>query len=93
MLRALLQNETNSKENLTSVIKTIMKEQGLKGFYSGLKYDLIRILPTNFIGLQKQLLLFKFSKIFAVKFADSFFVKSWDHNKQRNKLMIHGHFT
>jgi len=34
---------------ITSVIKSTYQKEGLKGLYSGLKIDLVRVLPANSI--------------------------------------------
>ena len=39
----------NHKHNLFRLIKKIKKQEGLKGFYFGMKIDLIRVLPSNAI--------------------------------------------
>ena len=34
---------------ITSVVKNIIQKEGLKGLYTGLRIDLIRVLPANSI--------------------------------------------
>lgn len=40
-------NHTN--HGLLKLVKDILKENGLRGFYRGIKIDLIRVLPANAI--------------------------------------------
>lgn len=44
-----MQDDRGSDRNLKAVLKKIYREFGIKGFYLGLKPDLIRILPSNAI--------------------------------------------
>jgi solute carrier family 25 folate transporter 32 len=54
VLRARLQdsrtplNSTNAKVvTISSILKSIWQKEGFKGLYSGLKIDLVRVLPAN----------------------------------------------
>ena len=42
-------HRTSESMGLQKVIKYVWKEKGIKGFYGGLKPDLIRLLPSNAI--------------------------------------------
>ena len=48
--KSFLNQKLNKYGNtITSVIKNTYTKEGLKGLYSGLKIDLIRVLPANSI--------------------------------------------
>lgn len=44
-----MQDDRTSTNNFMEVLKKIYKQHGIKGFYLGLKPDLVRILPSNAI--------------------------------------------
>ena len=59
--------EKMGNNNLFDLIRKINREEGLRGFYFGMKIDLIRVLPSNAITFivyeyVKKLLLKKKSK-------------------------------
>lgn len=51
VVRTIMQDDriSTEKQKIRPVLKNIYKTFGLKGFYLGLKPDLIRILPSNAI--------------------------------------------
>ena len=44
-----MQDKKDNEVNLRSMIRRTLREEGFKGFYSGLKFDLLRVLPSNAI--------------------------------------------
>lgn len=53
VLRTIMQDYRTVKNerliSMTEVFKDIYKKQGIKGFYAGMKPDLLRLLPSNTI--------------------------------------------
>lgn len=57
VVRARLQDNRSPKKSMgnntgatiTSVVKNIIQKEGIKGLYTGLRIDLIRVLPANSI--------------------------------------------
>ena len=67
LIRMQNNREKMGNNNLFDLIRKIHKEEGLRGFYFGMKIDLIRVLPSNAITFivyeyVKKLLLKKKSK-------------------------------
>ena len=59
-------NKNNSGlTSLRSMIKKSYKEEGIKGFYAGIKFDMFRILPSNMI-------IFLVYEFFKTNFKDNF---------------------
>jgi hypothetical protein len=44
-----MQDKLDNVLNLRGMIRKTISEEGVKGLYSGLKFDLIRVLPNNAI--------------------------------------------
>lgn len=44
-----MQDNPDNKTNLRTMIYRTIQEEGFKGLYSGLKFDLIKVLPSNAI--------------------------------------------
>jgi len=44
-----MQDKWENKGNLRMMIKRTLIEEGYRGFYAGIKFDLIRVLPNNAI--------------------------------------------
>ena len=66
--REITNSNNHNNHNLMKLIGKIYKETGIKGFYFGLRIDLIRVLPANAITFivyeyVKKLLLKKKPKI------------------------------
>ena len=58
------------KASFVNIVKFILKESGFSGFYSGLKPDLIRLIPSNaitFIIYEKMKQFLWFINIFSLK--------------------------
>jgi solute carrier family 25 folate transporter 32 len=46
---ALANSITSEKATISSIIKNTYRNEGIKGFYAGLRIDLVRVLPANSI--------------------------------------------
>ena len=44
-----MQDKLDNVVNLRTMIRNTIAEEGVKGLYSGMKFDLIRVLPNNAI--------------------------------------------
>lgn len=44
-----MQDKLENKGNLRMMIQRTLIEEGYRGFYAGIKFDLIRVLPNNAI--------------------------------------------
>lgn len=46
---AMANGIVNEKATISSVIRSTYRREGIKGFYAGLRIDLVRVLPANSI--------------------------------------------
>ena len=44
-----MQDKLDNVLNLRGMVRKTIREEGFKGLYSGIKFDLIRVLPNNAI--------------------------------------------
>ena len=44
-----MQDKLDNVLNLRDMVRKTIREEGFKGLYSGIKFDLIRVLPNNAI--------------------------------------------